>query len=642
MAGYSYNYGTPQAPEYTEKPSADSLYGILGTNTPAARQNQQERATGGGGKTNPYAAFHDAPMVWNPPTKPAQPAAPAQPTTSPLASVLMGSNAAPPPAMKAQAATLAPSPAPQQQPALPPPPFHPDAIPPIPTLTTSSASTLAGVIQSTPEAEAQPSGAIPASGATAGIPGGTPGPTPLQQQATPEVQIPDGQPAPSPSQPVVPVPPTAAPTGGTRERAVAPPQVTPGTMNTGNDTHDAGGMPYGPQNPPPKPPGTEDSEVAASWYRKFQYLDPSYANITGGTVTAYRTSGFQGSIAEWLKAGGPTPAQTPTTPPATTPTQPSGGNAWIPTAPPSPEEAQAQFAARRDQGLDFKTWYAQTYPNAPAPTPEMAPQASPAAAAPPTTPAPPSTPPTAPAPPEAPAAPWNPTVAGGQTPTDIADIMGKFYGPQFERQQSDLARVLRAQGALTGKTDSGGFNESLDRNIALLAAQQGGQLAEHTEAALNRASQLAIAQMQDATQRYGIKTNADLQRWLNSADSDTITKLGIDKNDLLQRYLGQLGIDKAKIDANAAISAAQLHAAAASAAANAGAGAALAKIASEEKMFGMSNTLDWAKLQAGLYQGDQNAYITELGYLINAGITPDLAAKIAGAFGPNPPVYVQP
>ena len=61
MAGYSYNYGTNQAPEYSEKPAADSLYGIIGTNTPGARQNQQDRARRSGG--DPYAAFHDAPQT---------------------------------------------------------------------------------------------------------------------------------------------------------------------------------------------------------------------------------------------------------------------------------------------------------------------------------------------------------------------------------------------------------------------------------------------------------------------------------------------------------------------------------------------------------------------------------------------------
>ena len=432
--------------------------------------------------------------------------------------------------------------------------------------------------------------------------------------------------------------------------------------------HDPNGQPYSASNPPAKPQNSEDPAVAADWYRKFAYLNPSYADITPQDVSSYRTSGFQGDFSAWWSGGKPTPAQTPgasTQTPLTNTWTP--GQAAPPSGAPDPALAARQGGGPAGTGNPNSPQTPGTGPGpgsgAEPPIPGRTPVAAPPPAGAPT---PPGSTPPASNPIGTPSAPFPGTPdpgagtgtpgapgSGGPRGTDILSGTQALYGPMFRQQQDDLIRAIRAQQAITGESNSGGANESMGRALSNLSANQGAQLAGHVESAQQRAQQMALAEMDDATKRYGIDTNASLERWLNSADSNTLQRYGIDKNDLLQRYQQELSLKGAMYSADRGVDAAALHAAASQAAAAASSGAAMMEIASKEKMFGQQlgfnqqqqqqqNALDWGKLQAGLYQGDQQAYMTTLGMLMNSGLSPALVTQIVGAFGPNPPVFVKP
>lgn len=224
-------------------------------------------------------------------------------------------------------------------------------------------------------------------------------------------------------------------------------------------------------------------------------------------------------------------------------------------------------------------------------------------------------------PPETPHAPPPGTNPNGNVPAWYMDELQKFtearnkdYGagfqPQFQNERDALTRQLEASAAADGRINSGGFGESLGRNQAQLIGEQGAKVADlqfkgdqaaqdrilaASSAALQSATalhgidtaantQLQVAYLDDATKRYGIKTNDDLQKWLNSADSNTLAKYGIDKGDLLDRYKAELSLKGSMYSADRGLDAAAMSAAAS----QAGASAALeaARIGADASRFG--------------------------------------------------------
>ena len=162
-------------------------------------------------------------------------------------------------------------------------------------------------------------------------------------------------------------------------------------------------------------------------------------------------------------------------------------------------------------------------------------------------------------------------------PPDVESMLN----PMFARQRQKLVNEMNANAAASGAINSGGYSESLGSALSDLGAQQSGKLAEimsteHlarlqqntqlTQLATEAGMQKYLSDINSDLTRFQVNTNADLQKWLSNADN-TLKKYGIDSNDVLQRYLGKLGLEGKQIDANAQVSAAQLHAAAAESAA---------------------------------------------------------------------------
>lgn len=297
----------------------------------------------------------------------------------------------------------------------------------------------------------------------------------------------------------------------------------------------------------PKPPGTENPAVAAQWYATFK----GFEGVTEGDVIAYRNSGFQGDFSEWYMKGRPSPAAPQPTP------GPGGPGSNYPGGAPTPgaiAPGQPGFGDKPKPPVD---------PNAP----------------PPATPTTPTTPPYemtqsvddfgTTKPPGA--------LDQGTTWDEIVKKYGDMLNHAFERMQNQYARAARAQAALTGEINSGGFGANLNEGLSGLSAQQSALLGDFAskgyEAQKERELTQFVESMKDATARFGINTNADLEKFLQKNELE-LKKWGIEKDDLLQRYKAQLDLEGTKYSADAGVRAASLHAAASAAAANASAAAA--------------------------------------------------------------------
>lgn len=192
----------------------------------------------------------------------------------------------------------------------------------------------------------------------------------------------------------------------------------------------------------------------------------------------------------------------------------------------------------------------------PAPPPVPPPTTPPpTTTTPPPGPTPPPTPPPF-VPPPAPTTPTQPTAPG--TYNDVVKAIHDRFAPGFAQQQSDLARQLNAQGALTGDINSGGYGATFGRSMADLVNQQGSQeagfLQQANENALNRGVEVygTKAKMWSDSlgadiQKYGIDTNAGLQSYLDANDN-ALKAYGIDKNDLLERYKAELALKGIQYD----------------------------------------------------------------------------------------------
>lgn len=250
---------------------------------------------------------------------------------------------------------------------------------------------------------------------------------------------------------------------------------------------------------------------------------------------------------------------------------------------------------------------------------------------------------------------------------DIAKTVSGMTDPLFKSKQADLARTLRAQGAATGDINAGGFNTSLARGEADLSAQQSSQEGQLVSSLYNSAQdrqtqenvaqlqadtaiantkttagmQQFIATMQDQTQRLGIQTNADLQTALQN-NTLLYQYSALDKNDLLERYKAQLQLQGQQFSANAQMNAAALSAATQGAAIAAQA-AASQRAAEIQLTLGQGQqTIDWANLQAGVYNNDQNRQIEWATLASQLGLSPAQLAQILGQYGPSPPVLTTP
>lgn len=202
-----------------------------------------------------------------------------------------------------------------------------------------------------------------------------------------------------------------------------------------------------------------------------------------------------------------------------------------------------------------------------------------------------------------------PEEAAPERPTLPPDWVGEFnpgegdtfkryeelLNPFYDRMQDKFAKKLRAQGALSGNIDSGGFGQNMAEGLASLQAEFGKDLADKVtvahEKALDRVlqkygidtgarttmyqidTQKFIAQIQDDTARLGIKTNADLERYLGDRKLE-LERYGIDTNKWLEQYKADVQREVGFYSADASVKAASLHASAAQAAAGASAAAA--------------------------------------------------------------------
>lgn len=663
MAGYTNNYAGYDSPEYQAKPNADSTNGTYGANTPAARQNQQDYASqarsGGGAPKDPYAAFSESSRNWWPASVP-QPAqsqlatqpAPLAPPTA-LSSLLRGRPRTSPPWMPPVANPVAEATQPKAaQPsgvAIPPamPPQLPSTIPPVPTMLGGGG--LANTIRTASIGAAPPVGASvsvadspPEVGQAsittpvAGV-GSVGGPLPVALSAS---GAPDALPVTPPATTPADAPPAASDPASDRTRAVVPPpeigagvyhppagSLPPSVLPTApSDPRTRPSAPppiYSDQNPPPHPGPNATLTELGNYYRAFNYKNPAFGNIRDEDILAYQNRASANpseTFGDWYLAGG----RAPVDPNPLAGTGMDGGppgSIFPPATPPgTPPGGDPGYVAPRTETNNYQTVADQN-------------AAALAAAQPGGT----TTPPGATPPPVDPNTPPGTTTPGTTpgTPTgqaDITDKVGKLYDPLFKQQQTELARTLRAQAALDGSIDSGGFNESLGRAESNLSANQGAQKVALTEAAQNREQAMTIAVMQDATQRFGIKTNDDLQRWLNDPNNNTLQKYGIDKNFLLEQYKANIGLQGAQLQASASYNAAALQAATQAA-------IAAGNNATQLKLGTMSNDLGWGQLQGNLYNSDQDRYIAELKMLTDAGISSSTIAAILAAFGPSPPIY---
>lgn len=326
-------------------------------------------------------------------------------------------------------------------------------------------------------------------------------------------------------------------------------------------------------------PGYENVDFVDWYFHNSQTAGPGAAGLVG-------RSGYD----TWLYSGlGPDGKPVSrwsqpvfTDPPAPTPDAGTG----TPPVPPdqAPSEDKGSPDAHRAVPTEPPNQYTpdagpKTAPNPTAPGPATPTTPAPAA---PTTPGTPTTPTTGGTEP-GPAKSW-PTFEGDPTlsPEVLASILSRTnsnYAPLFRQQRSDLANTLNAQAALLGTTNSGGYGAKFGKAQERLAADQGAQLSQATESALDRAlkaygigseaqtarekmkSDQLIAKMEDDTKRLGIQTNADLEKYL-AANENELKRYGIDKGDVLERYKAELAADNVKFEVNGQLQAAKLNSAA--------------------------------------------------------------------------------
>lgn len=250
-----------------------------------------------------------------------------------------------------------------------------------------------------------------------------------------------------PSGPTNPSAPTAS--LETRGRASTPPPV------------------YSATNPPPHPGDASmaDANIAADYYRKFSYINPSFANISAADVEAYRVNPLGMTIGDWYLAGHRAPAQAGVDPngnPIPVPTT-GGGGGGVSTG-----------------GGGGGSISPTVTPGAPSPIPKGQ--------------------------------------TGGSQPgsSDWQSILAqlqKMMNPQFDYESGQLNRHLNAQAALTGDLNSGGYGEVSGRANAQLSADQGNRLSTM----LNTDWQNQLAR---ELQKYGID--------IGSADSRYSADRGVD------------------------------------------------------------------------------------------------------------------
>lgn len=255
-----------------------------------------------------------------------------------------------------------------------------------------------------------------------------------------------------------------------------------------------------------------------------------------------------------------------------------------------------------------------------------------------------------------------------RSPQDLAQILRGYLNPAYKQGQDALRAQLEASAATNGDLNASGFNSILGKQEGALIANQDSDFANKLmtarEGDLNRhvqkygidatakteasriASERAIADMNNATTRLGIDTNDKLQRWLNDANSNTLQKYGIDQNTLLEKYKAELAKKGIEYSADRQVDAAALHAAAASAAAAAQSNASLmeaqmrlalgqAQLKEQGREFDLGQNLDWGKLGASIYGIDSTSQLGWLNAISNMGLNPSDLLKILQGFTPG-------
>lgn len=189
------------------------------------------------------------------------------------------------------------------------------------------------------------------------------------------------------------------------------------------------------------------------------------------------------------------------------------------------------------------------------------------------------------------------TTPGALPPSgDAVSQMRSLLGNQFGMERDDLARQMNAQAVLTGDVNAGTYNDAkFGRAQAQLVGEQGKRLTDAAVAAnesgQQRMLQKYIAEMGNTTEqqkieadrfaaqltadvtREGIKTNADLERWVKQHEFDLQQK-GIDANLFIEQYKADSAKEEGKYAADAGVNAARLQAGATRSAAGASASAA--------------------------------------------------------------------
>lgn len=382
----------------------------------------------------------------------------------------------------------------------------------------------------------------------------------------------------------------------------------------------------------PKPPGTEDANIAASWYRTFPVDEAE--KITAEDVTRYRTSGVNMNFGDWWQKvdriqrdsyggrnnpglGGPD-GQGPGKGGVQT-AMPPAPELVKPPAPEAPVDPPPEI--HKTGGVDPAFPNPEGGPDDGATTQHKTGGVDPAF--------PPSIVPPGP---------------GGGGPDDVVKAiksLNDMFAPGFESEQKQLLRAMMHAGGVSGMSDSGGFASSVGDKMSGLIANQGQRMGDYAfkdkhdrdaltmqkyiadqenrtrlkELETNSGMQKYIADLNNDLERYKVNTNADLEKML-AEQENTLKRYGIDKGDVLERYKADLQLKGIVYSSDAQVSASGLNAAAAGAA-GAAAGAARAAEAEMEYKLGMArlgqeNTFNQRQYDLGVYGINRDIYQTDI------------------------------
>lgn len=375
----------------------------------------------------------------------------------------------------------------------------------------------------------------------------------------------------------------------------------------------------------PKPPGTEDANIAASWYRTFDV--PDAAKITGDDVTRYRNWALStGAGSDWTFGKWWTQFDSITRGRGLNEAVGSGPGPVIP-AMPHPEVQPQSPNGQPPNGTTPPQFHSTNVPLQSG-EPQM------------------SNPD-----PQAPSGPRFSTPYIDSTPeqqgsgvdqyVNAVKNLNDLFQPGFDREQKQLLRALMHAGGVSGQLDSGGFTSTVGDKVGQLISNQGQRMGDYAfkdkqnqdaltmqkyiadqenrtrlkELETNTGMQRYIADLNNDLERYKVQSNADLQKML--ADQDNVLKrYGIDKNDLLDRYKAELALKGVQYSADKGVEAAALQVAASQAASAAASGARAIEAEMEYKLglmrLGQENTFNQRQYDLGVLGINRDIYQTDI------------------------------